>query len=357
MRYAIWNNKGGVGKTYLSYLLATEIAHKHRDKTVLVVDMCPQANVSEILLGGNGRGSEKVIELREQNATVASYFSARMSKNMWELVGTEIDFIHNVYDLRKDGSEQDQEFDLKNLFLVCGDANLELQRRDLLAYAEHKRPEKAWLLVHRLLDGLIDTCARSYDDDLIVIIDCNPSFSIYTEMAITVSDKVIVPCTPDGSSIRAVENVARLIYGYKFNGEHTDYDFSFFGEMESLKALSHLPKLHRFINNRSGTYREAPASSYASYESRLSKLVSALFKDEDKSRLMFSDRHRENLVADLDSNIPDTHRLTQIVIAKGLIFSSLRGTHSVHGYDVQVTKEQKEAYLKSIKSLLAELGF
>ena len=27
MRYAVWNNKGGVGKSFLSFVLATEISH------------------------------------------------------------------------------------------------------------------------------------------------------------------------------------------------------------------------------------------------------------------------------------------------------------------------------------------
>lgn len=51
-KYCIWNNKGGVGKTFLTYLLATEYAKNNPSQQVVVVDMCPQANVSEILLGG-----------------------------------------------------------------------------------------------------------------------------------------------------------------------------------------------------------------------------------------------------------------------------------------------------------------
>ena len=45
MRYAVWNNKGGVGKTFLSFVLTTEIA-KEREIPVVLVDMCPQANLS-----------------------------------------------------------------------------------------------------------------------------------------------------------------------------------------------------------------------------------------------------------------------------------------------------------------------
>ena len=60
MKYALWNNKGGVGKSFLTFALATEYAYLHEDKRIYVVDMCPQANVSEIILGGNKVGSDNI---------------------------------------------------------------------------------------------------------------------------------------------------------------------------------------------------------------------------------------------------------------------------------------------------------
>ena len=53
-RYAVWNNKGGVGKSFLTFIMATEYAVSRPNEHIFVIDMCPQANVSEILLGGNG---------------------------------------------------------------------------------------------------------------------------------------------------------------------------------------------------------------------------------------------------------------------------------------------------------------
>ena len=50
--YALWNNKGGVGKSYLTFQVAAEYARTHRDQKVLVIDLCPQANSSSVLLGG-----------------------------------------------------------------------------------------------------------------------------------------------------------------------------------------------------------------------------------------------------------------------------------------------------------------
>jgi chromosome partitioning protein len=39
--YALWNNKGGVGKSYLTFQIACEYAHTHRDKRVLAIDLMP----------------------------------------------------------------------------------------------------------------------------------------------------------------------------------------------------------------------------------------------------------------------------------------------------------------------------
>lgn len=57
MRYTIWNNKEGTGKTSLSFQILTTYALNHPEQEVLAIDLCPQANLSELLLGGlEGRG-------------------------------------------------------------------------------------------------------------------------------------------------------------------------------------------------------------------------------------------------------------------------------------------------------------
>jgi len=50
--FAFWNNKGGTGKTSLSFQTICAYADKHKEKKILAIDLCPQANLSELLLGG-----------------------------------------------------------------------------------------------------------------------------------------------------------------------------------------------------------------------------------------------------------------------------------------------------------------
>jgi chromosome partitioning protein len=79
--YAVWNNKGGVGKSYLTYQIASEYARTHPGEWILVVDMCPQADSSSMLLGGmeNGERQLEVICGASPRMTIAGYIRERIN--------------------------------------------------------------------------------------------------------------------------------------------------------------------------------------------------------------------------------------------------------------------------------------
>src|SRR5690349_14977881 len=80
-RYALWNNKGGVGKSTLTFHLASTYAATHPKERVLVVDMCPQANCTMMLLGSGTKGEKRLIELETQvpAPTIAGYLDERIN--------------------------------------------------------------------------------------------------------------------------------------------------------------------------------------------------------------------------------------------------------------------------------------
>jgi cellulose biosynthesis protein BcsQ len=79
--YAFWNNKGGVGKSFLCFVAASEYAYRHPDTDVYVIDLCPQANTSETLFGGYGKSAEMMKKLLDENPrrSVAGYLETRLS--------------------------------------------------------------------------------------------------------------------------------------------------------------------------------------------------------------------------------------------------------------------------------------
>ena len=66
--------------------------------------------------------------------------------------------------------------------------------------------------MHSWLSDLCDVLENQRPDSTIFI-DCNPSFAAYTELSIVAANKIIIPCSADGSSARAIDNISQLVYG------------------------------------------------------------------------------------------------------------------------------------------------
>lgn len=204
--YAIWNNKGGVGKSYLTFQIASEYAKTHPHQKVLVIDLCPQANASSMLLGGIIKGEEYLVAIasKTRRRTIAGYVDERIrSPYVSPKVGSK--YFVNVSDYNNEIP--------RNLFLVVGDESLEIQT-SRVSNATNPGPTDAWRIVHSWISDLIADIRQSWNvTDSTVFIDCNPSFSVYTELAMSASDRLLIPFSADGSSKRAVRAVLALLYG------------------------------------------------------------------------------------------------------------------------------------------------
>ena len=93
-KYALWNNKGGVGKSFLSFSLACEYALENPDEDVLVLDLCPQANLTEMLLGGKDIATCALTSLyaRKPRCSIGGYLETRLTAVVtvaWTATGVE----------------------------------------------------------------------------------------------------------------------------------------------------------------------------------------------------------------------------------------------------------------------------
>ncbi|VAN28366.1 ATPase domain-containing protein [Klebsiella variicola] len=50
--YVLWANKGGIGKSTLTFQLACKYARTNSEIPTFVIDLSPQCDVSRMLLGG-----------------------------------------------------------------------------------------------------------------------------------------------------------------------------------------------------------------------------------------------------------------------------------------------------------------
>lgn len=153
--YAIWNNKGGVGKSYLTFQIACEYARTHPDQRVLVVDLCPQANASSMLLGGiiNGENALDEISGKSPKKTIAGYVDERI-RSPYVSPKTGSNFVTAVSKINPQIPS--------NVYLVVGDESLEVQT-SRVANATNPGPTDAWRIVHTWITDLIADVRQSWN--------------------------------------------------------------------------------------------------------------------------------------------------------------------------------------------------
>ncbi len=260
--YALWNNKGGVGKSYLTFQIACEYARTHPDQNVLVLDVCPQANASGMLLGGMIAGEQHLTALGSSNPrlTIAGYIRDRIS-SPYHNPARGADYLLRVADYNV--------MVPPNVYLIAGDDELEVLA-SRVSNATLPGPDDAWPKVHLWLADLIqDVRLRWGATQITTFVDCNPSFGIYTELAMSSSDRLIIPFSADGSSRRAVGAVLALLYGIVRTGGQQSEFF-----LKSNAFRMSVPKIYCYIGNR---LTQANFSSASAFKSVVAEIGNAIW--------------------------------------------------------------------------------
>ncbi|MEK3744733.1 ParA family protein [Brevibacillus sp. FSL K6-0770] len=247
-RYVLWNNKGGVGKSTLAFHLGSLYAENNPDEKVLVLDLCPQANATMTYLGGGTTGENHLIQMQQRAnpETIVGYFMHQLQ----QMGATQRQGQINVFNYVKQVSQYNNNVP-SNLYLIPGDGNLELMLSSVSYYANPQAQAlaitNAWRNVLMWARDLCDVIAESIEGNIVVFIDTNPSFALYTQQAIVASDQVIVPFNADDSSRAGVGALFGLIYGLNIpHPVYQNYNFSTLARQSGIN----LPLIHLFVGNR-----------------------------------------------------------------------------------------------------------
>ncbi len=338
LKYGFWNNKGGTGKTSLSFQAICRYAEVNPQKRILVIDACPQANLSELFLGGlTGSGSSRLLQQQGQTPrrSLGGYFQLRLPApyNTPQFRPQDYITVPSTFN----GAIP------SNIALVCGDPLLELQSNAINTLSNTQIPgTDTWLAVVDWLRDFLFSLQNDYDT---VFFDCNPSFSIYTQIALASVDRLILPVMADDSSRRAVQNALSLLYGLSLPSPiYTIYAFS----TKLAAAGRQLPRIHLIAKNRITQYM-GPASAYAAVLSAIENDVSGLLKTHPHL-FTFNQIHAGSV------EIRDFQTTGVVAFAKGLPFSQLRaGKQSLGGHRVQVKEDYRLQVVASIDALVSKL--
>ena len=171
---SIINQKGGVGKTTTVINLAAGLSMK--EKKILVIDLDPQGNATTGLGLSNSEQSDKTI--------------------------------YSVLNGNKKISEVIRKTKFENLDLIT--SNVDLSGLEVETAGDSRR---AFILKEELTAYLHDS-NTSYD---FVLIDCPPSLSLLTIMALVASDSLIVPLQTEFFALEGLTQLMKTIERIKNN--------------------------------------------------------------------------------------------------------------------------------------------
>lgn len=349
--YVIWNNKGGVGKSTITFHVASVYAEKNLDRDVIVVDMCPQANSSSMLMGGGKLSEAKLQELisKDEPQSIVGYITEATLKGDADVNK----FITKLSSINSNVSD--------NLYLISGDGNLELIAPLLSERAEAtplSAADNPWIKIHSIIRELTK---KRIDKErpCTYFIDTNPSFAIYTQLAIVGGDKLLVPINADDSSIFAITGLFNLIWGTSVS--HPVYGKYTFAS----KAKSHrleLPKISFLLGNRFTQKKGAAHAFKALSNEAIQKMYTEYQKNPDKFENLSTNIISTNInsVDDFEAaysiELRDFNSAGVVAANQGLPLSKMdQHTYEVYGEKIQVAKEQRDKCKDTIESLVSKL--
>jgi len=164
---SVINQKGGVGKTTTVINLATALSFQN--KKVLVIDLDPQGNASTGL-GISNNENEKTI---------------------YDVLNGNCNFVESIKDTK-----------INNLKIVT--SNVDLSGLEVETASENRR---AFLLK----DKMEEFISSNKNDFSYILIDCPPSLSLLTVMALVVAKSLIVPLQAEFFALEGLSQLVKTI--------------------------------------------------------------------------------------------------------------------------------------------------
>lgn len=213
---SIFNNKGGVGKTTLSFHLGHALASMN--KKVLLIDLDPQCNLTVY-----GMKVEDLHNIWEQEDQFIDEFEDSKKKLHTRSFNKLIRAPRSIHFLLKPTEEGTAELPELPPPYPLGQ-NIDLIPGRLTMYMYEDTIARRWSDVYRGDPLAIKTVTRikeiayQYGDDNrydYIILDTSPSLGAMNKVAISIVDGFVVPCMPDMFSLYGIRNIGKSLSAWK----------------------------------------------------------------------------------------------------------------------------------------------
>jgi len=290
--FLFWTNKGGVGKTTLCFHSLVTYAELHPNHNVIVIDTDEQANLSQMLLSSINasiQGDINCAALRDVKVNTTEGYPRTLSGVL--LAATESSGFGECEYRTTNGTHLKQQSSFlvnphlegynpnvpHNVYLLCGDPRIvtlvpTIQAKLSAPGATDINPatnKSEWSKIISILKNFIEKASTQLSGGTAAaaFVDSNPSMTIWTQMALAASDKLVVPVNADDFSTAALRTMFFSIYGlYSFGGSLSRFEKGMFHNVMKAHSMP-VPKVHAIIHNRSNIYAQGASKGFQAMNS------------------------------------------------------------------------------------------
>jgi cellulose biosynthesis protein BcsQ len=213
---SIFNNKGGVGKTTLTFHLAhalAEMGHK-----TLIIDLDPQCNLTIM-----GMDEEELHTIwMEEDDFIADFAVAKdkMTNENFHKVINSVRSIHFLLKPTEDGTAELEKLSppkslAKNLDLIPGRLTIHLYENKIARlWSEIYQGEPQAIRTITKIRAIAQAYAKEKGYEF-VIMDTSPSLGILNKIIISTTDGFLIPCMPDMFSLYGIRNIGNALTIWK----------------------------------------------------------------------------------------------------------------------------------------------
>ncbi len=247
LRFAIFNHKGGVGKTTLTVNIASAFANM--GKRVLLVDSDPQCNLTSYLI------EDSVVDNLLENSDKPN------GETIWSALKPVVDSTGTYREVPVIEP-------IKDLYLLPGDVRLSEYESELVDYwgACIQRKPKGFVGTTALSQLTLKCAIKSKVE--YILYDTGPNIGALNRAILLDCDYFIVPGACDLFSVRALKTLGHTLHRWIKDWE-TIKNFA----PDGAKLLKGKPKFLGYIPQRFRVYRHMIAQTQASYLSRFERHI------------------------------------------------------------------------------------
>ena len=232
---AVFNNKGGVGKTTLTYHLGCALAEL--GYKTLLVDLDPQSNLTLF-----GLDPEKLHNIWQiEDAFIDDFVDARdQESSNFENIASDVRSIHFLLKPTEDGADPPKMLAkplelLDNLGMIPGRLSIHTYEDKIASrWSDVYGGDPLAIRTVTQIRNFCEAYAEKYAYDYVVI-DTSPSLGILNKVIISTVDGFLIPCMPDMFSLYGIQNIGKSLKSWK-------RDFDTIYTLLSDAKLSHFPK-------------------------------------------------------------------------------------------------------------------